>query len=113
MEKLIIYLNNISDGFNWVRTEGNEVFASTGEKFSLSFEIEKSPTNRLSVQVQAAMVIADRAVWRWGCENESNTHLVLSTFTTIKNKAQLFEMNEQETLGTELRAKIDAGTKTK
>ena len=109
MEKLLINLRNIRDGFNWVRSEGNQVFASTGERFSLSFEIEETSERRNIVQVQACMITNDIVVWRWGCENEDDTHAVLGMYRSIKSKAQINEINERAKLGEELLRKINIG----
>ena len=98
-------LINIEKSFNWVRSEGFDIFASTGERFSLSFEIDHEKGKHY-IQVQAAMIIADKAIWRWGCENENDTNMILTCFKEIKNIAQTYTFKEQERLGAEMLKKI-------
>lgn len=107
MEKLLINLRNIRDGFNWVRAEGNQVFASTGEIFSLSFYITETPERRNIVQVQACMITNDMAVWRWGCENEDDTHAVLGMYRSIESKARANELLHKSNVSSALLKKIN------
>lgn len=102
-------LANIRTGFDWISYDGFTVTSSTGEKFSLSFEVMTSfdGDNKQIVQVQAAMIAADRAVWRWGCADAEDTDMVLTTYNTIRGIAMAKDMSLKDTLATLVRRKID------